>query len=103
VPGIAESELRELMWQSCGIVRTGSGMRAALDRLEAAGGRAAERPARADYELRNLRTVAWLIARCALAREESRGGHYRADFPDKRGGAALHSHIAKDSPNVSFR
>ncbi len=28
-----------------------------------------------------LRGCAQLIARCALAREQSRGGHYRADFP----------------------
>lgn len=102
-PGIAEPELRELMWRACGIVRAGNELRAAIAKIEAAGGRALDHPTRADYELRNLYTVAWLIARCALAREESRGGHYRADFPDKRGGAALHSHISKDSPNVSFR
>ena len=32
-------------------------------------------------ELRNMHLVALLIARCALAREESRGAHYRTDFP----------------------
>jgi succinate dehydrogenase/fumarate reductase flavoprotein subunit len=31
--------------------------------------------------LRNLHTLALLIARSGLAREESRGSHYRADFP----------------------
>jgi L-aspartate oxidase len=36
---------------------------------------------RADFELRNLHTLATLIARSALAREESRGSHYRSDFP----------------------
>ena len=36
---------------------------------------------RADFELRNLHTLAALIARSALAREESRGSHYRSDFP----------------------
>ena len=35
-------------------------------------------------ELRNMHEVALLIARCALWREESRGAHYRTDFPEKR-------------------
>jgi L-aspartate oxidase len=40
-----------------------------------------EHATRADFELRNLHTLAALIARSALAREESRGSHYRSDFP----------------------
>ena len=35
-------------------------------------------------EARNLVTVARLVARAALARPESRGGHFRADHPDSR-------------------
>ena len=34
-----------------------------------------------DWRRRNLVTVALLIARAALRREESRGGHFRQDFP----------------------
>jgi L-aspartate oxidase len=33
-------------------------------------------------QLRNMATAALLIAAAALRREESRGGHYRADFPE---------------------
>jgi L-aspartate oxidase len=40
-----------------------------------------EHATRADFELRNLHTLAALIVRSALAREESRGSHYRSDFP----------------------
>jgi L-aspartate oxidase len=50
--------------------------------LEAVG--APTSPASADeWRDRNLVTVARLIARAALRREESRGGHFRADFPER--------------------
>jgi L-aspartate oxidase len=38
-----------------------------------------------------MHEVALLIARCALAREESRGAHFRRDFPEKRPEGAKHS------------
>jgi L-aspartate oxidase len=53
------------------------------------------RASRENYELRNLHAVALLIARCALAREESRGGHYRTDFPESRPEFQKHSSIDK--------
>jgi succinate dehydrogenase/fumarate reductase flavoprotein subunit len=34
-------------------------------------------------QLRSLVTVAFLMSRAALRREESRGGHYRTDFPER--------------------
>jgi L-aspartate oxidase len=49
---------------------------------------------RQSHELRNIHTVALLIARCALAREESRGGHYRVDFPEPRVEFQKHSRIS---------
>ena len=36
---------------------------------------------RGAYELRNLHTLALVMTRAAVAREESRGSHYRSDFP----------------------
>jgi L-aspartate oxidase len=49
---------------------------------------------RQSHELRNIHTVALLIARCALAREESRGGHYRVDFPEPRTEFQKHSQVS---------
>jgi L-aspartate oxidase len=37
---------------------------------------------RREYEARNLQIAGLLVARSALAREESRGAHYRTDFSD---------------------
>jgi L-aspartate oxidase len=52
-------------------------------------------PRRELFEIRNMHTVVWLIARCALARRESRGAHYRADFPHKDPRFQKHSRVSK--------
>jgi fumarate reductase flavoprotein subunit len=86
-----QSRLRDVMWDRVGLIRSGPGLRAALvaiedigRRLEVAGaaGDAAYNILWQDWlNLRNQVDVAWLIARSALARRESRGSHHRSDFP----------------------
>ena len=79
--------VRDLMWQSAGLFRTREGLTAAARTLDAAYAALGDllrqtRPTGADWWRRfNLLTVARLIARAALRREESRGGHFREDFP----------------------
>jgi L-aspartate oxidase len=75
----AEAWLRRLIWQHVGLVRTAEGLRYALAELERRRWQPA--PHRLTPEVRNLFTVARLVTRAALARPESRGGHFRADFP----------------------
>jgi len=83
-PAMSETAVRELTWEYCGIVRDGADLQAAIRKLDATEWMPAPRPTLAMIEIRNMHQVAALIARCALWREESRGAHYRADFPEKR-------------------
>jgi succinate dehydrogenase / fumarate reductase flavoprotein subunit len=76
-----------------GIVRTDAEMREALTKLETLNARAARAGVdghrefhtgwHAALDLRNLLAVSEAITRSALERRESRGGHFRDDFPDK--------------------
>ena len=71
------TEIRRIMSEHVGVERHVAGLTSAITTLDAIG----DRLARSGFES-NLLVCAQLIARSALAREESRGAHYRADFPD---------------------
>jgi L-aspartate oxidase len=78
--------VRELMWEAVGLIRRRQDLVAAVARLSAwrAAAREAWRRSPVDRDRRrlcSLATVGYLIARAALRREESRGAHFRADFP----------------------
>lgn len=73
--------IRELMWREVGILRGGKELTAAIDQLKTIALPDEKKPCRQAHEVRNLHSLALLIARSALAREESRGSHYRSDFP----------------------
>lgn len=79
VPALAQ--IRDLMWRHVGILRNGKELSAAIEFLEKLDLPSPPHPGRHDYELRNLHSLATLMTRSALAREESRGSHYRSDFP----------------------
>ncbi len=75
------ANLQSLMWEKVGIVRDGSGLAEASLRLahwQQAAPTPLDRPAN---ELNNLLLVGRLVAEAALMRSESRGAHYRTDFP----------------------
>jgi len=75
-------EVQQLMWAKVGIVRTGKGLREAVERLQSLGDCKPEQVARRAREACHIHTAALLIARSALARIESRGAHYRTDWPE---------------------
>jgi L-aspartate oxidase len=95
-PARSTADFRRLAWERCGIVRCGDGLRHAISELEQ------DEEERTEFapdrsEARNIRLVTLLIARCALAREESRGAHFRTDFPVKRAEFEKHSVISRES------
>lgn len=82
-------ELRLLMWDYVGIVRTSKRLERALRRIQMLQQEIDEyyanfRVSNNLLELRNLVQVAELIVRCAMARKESRGLHYTLDYPEPR-------------------
>ena len=90
--------IQDLMWMEVGIVRTGAGLKNAILRLEQLLPRVAHPQTRRGHEAQNLLAAGLLVARSALAREESRGAHYRTDFPDHNDAKFLkHSIIQGDS------
>ncbi len=74
-------KIQDVMWREVGIMRNGKELADAIKQLEAMEIPKSERPGRSGHELRNLHTLALVMTRAALAREESRGSHYRSDFP----------------------
>ncbi len=77
---VSADAVRSAMWDHAGIDRTARGLRTCLARLDTIG----ERLTEGMTEERNLLQTARLIAEAALLRKESRGGHYRSDFPRDR-------------------
>jgi L-aspartate oxidase len=83
-PAFTEPQLRELTWEYCGISRNHNGLESTANALARIVWEPSSQPSLPVIELRNMVEVASLIAHSALWREESRGAHYRTDFPDKR-------------------
>ena len=92
-PYAVQRDLQQLMQDNVGIVRTADEMRHALDVIRELRARAARSAVTGnrDYnpgwhtalDVQNLLDVSEAITRSALERTESRGGHYREDFPNK--------------------
>lgn len=89
-------ELRELMWKYAGLLRDANGLGVAQRGLEALRRSMPRGLFRRAVEARNLHAVAELIVTAALGREESRGAHFRNDFP-------LRDEVAKHSVMQSGR
>jgi len=86
------TQLEALMWDKVGIVRDERGLRSALDelgflrervsRLKVPGDTAFSMEWNEAINVTNLNLIGEMVARSALFRQESRGAHYRSDFPE---------------------
>ncbi len=102
-----EKDLQDTMQDLVGIVRTESEMTVALERLTELHKRASEVGVTGNREfnpgwhtaldLDNLLTVAEAVTRSAVARQESRGAHFRSDYPDKDPAAGKYNQILEQA------
>jgi L-aspartate oxidase len=87
-PSMDDVPVPVLMWRAAGLVREGQALDALVQslgpRAEARDAATAAADAGAEvWREANITRVAWLIARAAARRTESRGGHRRSDFPER--------------------
>ena len=76
--------VQRLMWEQVGIERDAEGLADAAERLAAFEAAMPPTARHEDHELRSIITSGRLAAAAALLRKESRGAHYRRDFPEPR-------------------
>jgi L-aspartate oxidase len=102
VPSFERRELQQLLWNHAGLFRDADGLGRAADRLAAwqptvqqavQAARPQERVAASEDA--NLLELGSILVATALAREESRGAHYRSDFPQSRPEMAHHQRWAR--------
>ena len=90
------------MWQHVGVVRDGKALQQVVPELRAMRGQAPPAGDRRSHEAVNIVEAGLLIARSALAREESRGAHYRLDHPLKND-AQYRKHSVVRGDNIRFQ
>jgi succinate dehydrogenase / fumarate reductase flavoprotein subunit len=108
-PYQVQEALQETMQDNVGIVRAEGEMQNALAMIGTLKERAAKAPVSGNREynpgwhtaldLNHLLTVSEAVTRSALARKESRGGHFRDDFPDKSAEFAAFNHVVTKGAN----
>jgi succinate dehydrogenase flavoprotein subunit len=108
-PYQVQEALQETMQDLVGIVRAQHEMERALDGIKALKDRASRVAVKGNREynpgwhtaldLDNLLTVSEAITRCALERKESRGGHFRDDYPEKSAEYGSFNFVVKKGPN----
>ncbi len=81
VPPLNLPNLQSLMWDKVGIIRSGKSLKEAASILATWESLLSQPGDRPSYELNNLVLCARLMTEAALLRKESRGAHFRTDFP----------------------
>ena len=93
------TELRALMWQDAGLLRDATGLKRGQARLDSMMRGIPRGFTRRAVEARSLYTVASVIIASAAQREESRGAHFRSDFPQHD---TIARHSVMDKGRLTF-
>lgn len=99
-----KSRLKDIMWNYAGILRDENSLLKGLDeiyKLKSEFRRDTKCLNKDEYEYRNMLCVAQLIIKSALKRHESRGAHYRVDFPETKS-ESIHNCVIKGEGEPSF-
>ena len=99
-----KSRLKDIMWNYAGILRDEDKLLKGLDeiyKIKAEFRRDTKCLNKQEYELRNMLCISQLIIKSALKREESRGAHYRTDFPQLKE-EGIHNCVIKGEGEPSF-
>jgi L-aspartate oxidase len=100
MPALSKEALQDLMWRNVGISRHGARLLLAA-RILHAWERTMPKPADRDsYELSNMVLLGRLMVEAALLRQESRGSHFREDFPETSVQWAKHVVLVQEEVNV---
>ena len=83
VPNALRRDLQQLMSVDAGVLRSAESLERAAEGLRALARHEGARPCTEDWETTNLHTVARLLVDHARQREETRGSHWREDFPER--------------------
>ncbi len=96
-----KKRIKRVMWERVGILRDRDALQRALKEFDQIAG------GKLSTSSRNFVTLAGLIAAAAIWREESRGGHFRTDFPGQHEEFRIHSiqrfdHEISSAPAINF-
>ena len=83
IDGNSRKEITASTTQGAGAVRNSTGLNKTLEQLAQISNKTTQASSTQSWEASNLLTVSTVIARAALHREESRGSHWRSDFPQR--------------------
>lgn len=96
------TRVQEIMWGKAGIIRNRDGLLAAQAEIRNLFDSFRPGVQARELELGNMLTLSLAIIQAALSREESRGGHFRSDFPQTREEWQKHSVQRKDEKHVHY-
>ena len=106
VSGSVRRELQEVMTSRVGVLRNADGLADAALMLDKLAGSAADVVSQEAWESTNLLTLAAALTDAARLREETRGSHWREDFPDRdddRWAGHFHAVMSDGETRLAFR